>query len=231
MSATRLSLEGSLAKLWQTQMATLDAKYVRDSLSRAAKSRTGMFGADGHGFSLNPPLEVREVGAFEARHGICFPEDYFQFITEVANGGAGPDYGLFPLGYMDDLGGKLKRWEGEDGFVGILSEPFQFTESWNDTTGMPDYEQEDEEGYDEKMNIFEERYWASSLMNGAIPICHPGCALRLWLVVTGKEAGHIWHDGRADFSGICPLSAKDGSRTTFSSWYSEWLEEVVSKCR
>ena len=132
---------------------------------------------------------------------------------------------------MDDVGAELKTWTEGDGFVGILSQPFQFDEPWNDLTGRPEFDpEEDEEKYDEDMNTFEERYWSGSLMNGAIPIWHRGCALRLWLVVTGNQAGHVWRDGRADYTGLSPLLTKSGLRATFSSWYSDWLEEVRAKC-
>ena len=33
----------------------------------------------------------------EKTYHFTFPEDYFQFITQAANGGAGPDYGIMPF--------------------------------------------------------------------------------------------------------------------------------------
>jgi hypothetical protein len=62
------------------------------------------------------------------------------------------------------------------------------------------------------MTAFEKRYWHSSVMNGALPICHKGCALRIWLVVSGGEAGNVWYDGRADYTGIAPVLMRDGRR-------------------
>ena len=96
---------------------------------------------------------------------------------------------------------------------------------------MPDFDQaENEDEYERVFDAFEARYWSVSLMNGAFPICHIGCALRLWLVVTGKETGNIWFDSRADFKGVSPLLLRSGARATFTSWYSEWLEEELAKC-
>jgi hypothetical protein len=71
------------------------------------------------------------------------------------------------------------------------------------------------------------KYWDPSRTNGAIPICHQGCALRVWLVITGPESGRLWEDRRADCGGLFPLLLKDGSRATFSSWYAAWLEEAL----
>lgn len=39
---------------------------------------------------------------------------------------------------------------------------------------------------DAMMERFERHYWDPKLMNGAIPICHTGCALRIWLLVDSK---------------------------------------------
>jgi len=83
----------------------------------------------------------------------------------------------------------------------------------------------DEHEYERQYDEFEKRYWDSSRVNGAIPICEIGCALRIWLVVTGSVAGHLGHDGRADYTGLGPLLLADGSRATFSLWYAEWLEK------
>jgi len=40
----------------------------------------------------------------------------------------------------------------------------------------------------------EKHYWNPAIMNGAIPICHRGCALRQWLVVNGEQKGYVWND-------------------------------------
>jgi hypothetical protein len=64
-------------------------------------------------------------------------------------------------------------------------------------------------------------------MNGAIPICHAGCALRTWLVITGTQAGHLWYDKRADLDGVKPLTQNDGSPLTFDAWYEQWLEQCL----
>jgi hypothetical protein len=66
------------------------------------------------------------------------------------------------------------------------------------------------------------------LVNGAIPVCHIGCALRRWLVVTGPERGHIWCDDRADQRGLYPLRLHGADRVTFIDWYLDWLRDAHS---
>jgi SMI1 / KNR4 family (SUKH-1) len=175
-------------------LVTLDAKRVRESLQRLCAVKMDIFGAIGHRFLLNPTLTEADVSAFEQRHKVRLPADYRHFITAIGNGGAGPYYGVFPLGRWDGVGCGLETWQEADGLIGILSEPFLLTDKWNDLQGKPPDEllQTDEQEYEKQYDEFERRYWHSSLVNGAIPICHEGCALRIWLVLTGRQTGRLW---------------------------------------
>jgi hypothetical protein len=63
-------------------------------------------------------------------------------------------------------------------------------------------------------------------MNGAILICHKGCALRQWLVINGEQRGFVWNDHRADNEGIAPVLDQTGNPITFADWYMEWLDSL-----
>ena len=188
-----------------------------------------VFGSMAHDYKLNSPISVLVIENFEARHRITLPDDYRYFVTEIGNGGAGPYYGLFPFG-EDDTG----PWE-EGGFLGDVSQPFPHVEAWNLTESF--WEQEPnispELPADEQDQLWEawdkveqEHYWTPAVMNGAIPICHVGCALRQWLVVNGEQKGFLWNDYRADRRGILPVIDKTGRQVTFSDWYMTWLEDA-----
>lgn len=58
---------------------------------------------------------------------------------------------------------------------------------------------------------------------GAICLCTMGCALRIWLVVSGPERGQMWDDYSADGADLGPLF------TTFGDCYLEWLGEATRK--
>jgi hypothetical protein len=193
--------------------------------------RARVFGVESHGFQLNPTLREGEVGAFEELHHASIPEDFRQFVTAVGNGGAGPFYGVFPLGQMDDNFGR-REWREGDGSVGVLSEPFPFETAWNDLSLRPADElaEHGEAEYERQMAEFEAVYWSSSLVNGAIPICHEGCAIRVWLVVTGTQAGRLWEDRRSEYGGLIPIRVSDGSQAAFSDWYSDWIESCLLSC-
>ena len=89
--------------------------------------------------------------------------------------------------------------------------PDDFWAQQPDPTEATTVEEEDRmnEEWEKKLEV---QYYATDITDGAIPICHEGCALRNWLVVTGPLAGTVWRDLRADYGGIQPLLNKDGSR-------------------
>jgi len=209
----------------------VDASFddIRDGLERlrTAKRQPKVFGADSHGFNLNPPLSESAVKKFEAKHRIRLPDDFRGFLIDLGNGGAGPFYGVFKLGEMDDSF-EFQKWKEGDGFVGVLSKPFPHTKAWNDVSGEPE-ETDDEEAYEKALEVFDEQYWNAANVNGAIPLCHEGCALRDWLIVTGPEVGQMWHDARADQGGLFPISTGKKKRVTFLEWYVHWLNEALAK--
>lgn len=214
-------------------MDTLDPIRVRELILRLGSAQTKILGANGPRLLFNPPAAEIDVLTFEHRHNIQLPTDYRGFLTAIGNGGAGPYYGVFPLGMMDGLGGELKTWNVGDGFIGQLYKPFPHKEAWNDLRGKPPDElaKIDDGEYRRQLDNFEERYFASSLVDGAVPICHMGCALRIWLVITGTQAGHLWCDGRADCTGLSPLRLTNGRPATFALWYREWLDEADQKAK
>jgi hypothetical protein len=211
-------------------MPHFDTIAIRGVLQHLRSAAPDIFGADGHRFTLNPPLGETQVLAFERQHTIRLPAEYRRFLVELGNGGAGPYYGIHPLGTTDGISGDVEPWGDA---VGSLAEPFMFREPWNDLTGRPDDAllDSDEQEYWRRLDAFGDRYWHSSVMRGALPICHKGCALRSWLVVSGDEAGNLWDDARADYNGVAPVLLRGGGRATFGTWYTEWLDDALTAIR
>lgn len=213
----------------------LDPLIIRERLARLSKRdrKRKLFGSASHGYVLNPPLGADGIERFETKHGIALPDDYKLFITEIGNGGAGPAYGLFPFGQHDDNIG-LCSWEGGD-LVGDIGQPFPHAEAWNVAADFwanepdpPNGISEDDEDklWEEWDKVLAAEYWKPGIINGAIPICHLGCALRQWLVVHGDQRGLVWDDMRADNGGLAPVHNASGQQMTFEEWYLAWLDEA-----
>jgi hypothetical protein len=202
---------------------TPEIQAIRNDLRRLRQtkrqSRMGL------GFKLNPALPLVDIEAFESRHGVTLPADYSEFLSEIGNGGCGPYYGVFKLDEMDDGHGYTQL---DPRVIGDVARPFPHTSAWNDLTGEPGDDLEAEE-YEAAFDAFDARYWSKEQTNGAIPICHVGCAIRIWLVVTGVEVGHLWRDERVDHKGLSPIVGPGLSRVTFAQWYHAWLENELGE--
>ncbi len=212
----------------------MDGILAKLSSLRQLDTRFEIFGAGAHEYQFNPPLLEIEIASIESKYGLRLPDEYRAFLLKIGNGGAGPFYGIFPLG-MQDHNFDLCAWE--NGYLlGNPSAPFRFNKAWNASSEFlsqqpqPDENtcQEDEdrmwEEWDKKL---EAEYWAPEIMDGAIPISHEGCALRDWLVVTGPLAGTVWKDYRADLRGVEPCSGSDGAPMSFCNWYLQWLDDSI----
>jgi hypothetical protein len=136
------------------------------------------------------------------------------------------------LGVVDE-GFGFRNWHEPDGLVGLLSEPFRLREEWNDLSSMPlpDLAELDEGEYDRRLEQFEKTYWSDELVNGAMPICHEGCAMRILLALTGTQAGNLWEDRRSEYGGLRPVLLSDGSKARFGSWYLEWLDACLASAK
>lgn len=206
----------------------MDAQKIRDHLSLLHRKHPDVFGAKSHRFLLNDPLGEDAVRRFESHERVRLSEDYREFIEFIGNGGAGPYYGVFKLGTMEDPGHDCGSWEGD---VGKLAAPFPYSlESIVDglvVKGPFGYRRRYRDATTPNQHANAD--WHTGPIDGALPICHMGCGYFVWLVVSGDEAGHLWYDGRAAEQGFEPILDKSGSLVTFAKWYEEWLDASLSE--
>ncbi len=172
----------------------LNPKKILDALSsiRLADPARRVFGASTHMYVLNPVPTTGSIRQFQDQHQIFLPKDYVVFLTEIGNGGAGPCYGLLPMGVF------------ERHSVGVLSLPFPHHAHWNLTT--TEFESQKHSGSQTLPENFDDWYSSGHFVNGAIPVCHEGCGYYNLLVVTGDNAGTMWIDGRCSDGGIARLT-------------------------
>ena len=77
-------------------------KILRNATMLDAKFE--LFGADTHKYMLNPPIDASIVRNAEKKYDFTLPDDYFRFITEIGDGGAGLDYGIYPFTKFLEIG-------------------------------------------------------------------------------------------------------------------------------
>jgi hypothetical protein len=244
----RLTHSGHGRESFRMTKLQLNVDEIGSKLDRCRilDSDLKLFGANTHRYQLGLRLAETTVREYEERHSLQLPADYRTFLLQVGNGGAGPCYGLYPLGFFADYQ------------VGDLSKPFPHTAAWNVPedwfNNLPDPWGEKgkelphswpsvevmldavaslpvDRAAAAKRQELESWYFGSEHVNGAIPICHEGCGYYDLLVVRGPAYGSIWIDGRASDGGIAPLTTAHGQRHSFGSWYMAWLDETIQDLR
>jgi len=178
------------------------------------------FGSETHRYKFNSCLTENILQSFEKSYGSTLPADYKSFLTQIGNGGSGPAYGLLPL-----LDWNVELEINDNSF---LSTTFPHIDKWNATQ---DFDIDDDDYTETKeFQKWEEDYFSNRHITGSIRICHYGCAIYYFLVVTGNNAGQIWVDDRANDNGIYPaISKSTGGQLTFLEWYDEWLTESLNE--
>lgn len=184
-------------------MASIQTIRAKLDRLRAVDPQFKLFGADTHRYKLDATLTGAQIEAFEQSQGIKLPDGYRTFLMELGNGGAGPGYGMLPLGfhpkYMTNLPPDL------------LARPFQHREAWHpQITSAAD----------------DEWYCADHWIQGTVHLCHFGCGYYALLVVSGAEYGQIWNDDRSSDEGIYPDPSGD-----FLTWYEDWLDATEDEAR
>ncbi|HEY1122472.1 MAG TPA: HEAT repeat domain-containing protein [Haloferula sp.] len=188
--------------------------------------RLDVFGASSHGYHLSSPLSERKVRAFEERYSIQLPACYRAFVTRIGNGGkissnpgAGPYYGIYPLGKdVDELIGESETHLSRPAILhprmtdeewAKLNEPIEqyFNNRINGDSSTP-------------VEILHDT--DSRIYSGILPIGTQGCSFFHALALNGPHAGRVVN---IDTEGQKPKFAFENN---FLDWYERWLDEVIS---
>ena len=204
---------------------------------RKNDSDNATFGSGSHEYKFGPKLSDSDILAFEKENNCKLPNAYKIFLTEFGNGGAGPSYGVFALGTMDS-GFDEEPWPD---YI-KPGETFRFTEAYNNDENLDEgeplqksfktkaeFEEAHEYWYYATREPRQDRYYEEHSLDGAIPICHHGCAQRSWLVVdeSSPEFGNIWNDLVADEEGVEPDLNSEGERLNFADWILDWCADTL----
>jgi hypothetical protein len=193
-------LEGPAASLQRIRQK-LDRLRVRDPEYQ-------VFGSRSHKYRLGAPLSEADLHSFERQLGVSLPSEYRAFLTQLGHRGAGPYYGLFALDDQDPQNITT---------IDNLAEPFPWKDAFNG------------EASDDAIVDYSDIEFLEMSLPGALYLCHYGCGLRVFLVVTGSCRGEVWHDFRDDSRGVYPVASQDGRRLTFLECYEQWLDKSLAK--
>lgn len=172
-----------------------------------------LFGASKHQYKLNPPINETVVREVEEQYHFKFPADYFQFITRVANGGAGPDYGIMP--FEDSLMTRAYN-DFQEAYKCSLKKPFiprrmMREEVENYAFAKTAYEQNPD-----KYFIYEKEEDDICSTDGFFVLGTHGCQWDFGLIVSGERKGQVFD---TDNEGGYAFAAH-----SFNTFYQKWLD-------
>ena len=207
---------------------TAQLQRITRKLAEAMKVdwRLDVFGASSHGYHLSSPLSERKAQAFEERYSIQLPACYRAFVTRIGNGGkissnpgAGPYYGVYPLGEsVDELVREAETYLSRPAILhprmtdeewAKLNEPIEqyFNNRINGDSSTP-------------VEILHDT--DSRIYSGILPLGSQGCSFLHALVLNGPHAGKVVN---LDTEGQKPKFAFENN---FLDWYERWLDEVIA---
>lgn len=179
-----------------------------------------LFGASRHRYQLNPPANLSFVRRVEERYNFSLPEDYFYFITEIGDGGAGPDYGIYPFSHFMDRGESPGVDKFREALRCSLAKPFTPWQMQADQ--VEEYAIVTREYYEknpEKYFIYEKSDEnALCDKDGFLKLGTHGCQWDFGIITSGEWRGQVFD---TDNEGAYGLVAN-----SFEEFYQNWLKRM-----
>jgi hypothetical protein len=177
-----------------------------------------VFGAGSHQYILGNPVRPLDILNFENEYDLELPECYKSFLLHIGNGGishsnsgAGPSYGIYPLGKNVDefVCENTKFYLKEDCKI----YPKMSSEFWSDLN----------RNIEENDTISDEEFETElgKIFSGLLPVGTQGCTYYYALVLNGEFKGRIVN---IDIERQRPYFTFESN---FLDWYERWLDEII----
>jgi len=206
-----------LKRLEEIKAKLADLKTKDQEMKVFGAGDDAFFGMIGHHYELNPVLSEQEIEAEEKKLGIKLPEEYREFLLEVGDGGAGPEWGLF----------KLDNTHPNDEFLAKYPDFCSMDCSYGDDYAIGIKGQVDKDPYyTEKVEPF----------GGYLKLADYGHGRTAYMVVGGdQQVGKIWfldEDGPDPYivPAIQNIPGRDW-QVTFLDWFENWLDDSLAELK
>lgn len=140
-----------------------ELSFMKELLKKADKkdNERKVFGAKQHQYRWAPPVSEEKLQEWEQYFGIILPKEYRSFLKEIAGGGAGPYYGIYPIEEAFCYDKELLCEQ-------CLLKPNMTKKEWKEISENLEYD-----------------------YGGILPIGTQGCTYETGLVLTGEYRGRI----------------------------------------
>ena len=188
-------------------------------MAKNTDNKLEVFGAGSHKYILGNTVREADVLNFENEYQLELPKSYKSFLLHIGNGGishsnsgAGPFYGIYPLGKNIDefIYENTKLYLKEDCKI----YPKMSGEFWSDLN----------KNIEENDIISDEDFETElgKIFSGLLPIGSQGCTYYHALVLNGEFKGRVVN---VDIERQKPRFSFE---LNFLDWYERWLDEVIS---
>lgn len=184
------------------------AQYLRELVYEAGcvDREHKVFGSSSHIYLLKPPLPDLLVSEYEKKNGIHLPSEYRFFITQVGNGGAGPDYGIYGL----DLNKPCTI---------NMAPPFITSHLTSSQWQQKLLPTEEDDCSNERYDSIEE-----DVMQGTYLLGTKGCTYENITITNGEEENRVFYID-FDWNGH---SMPYDTQMDFLTWYEQFFREIIA---
>ena len=184
---------------------------------------------NGHHYILNPALSDEDLAGFEKYMNVTLPDEYRSFLNKIADGGAGPFYGLYSLNEGVEKLGIAEDAPRQDYVAHFVKFPITREEStrYVDKLLKSDKERKvyfDRDDYPEYTPALGS--YTTNCIPGVIYLSEYGCGGYYVLVVEGDCYGEVWYTQEGH---LAPLINSNGTIFSFFDWYEYWLDKSLQQ--
>lgn len=169
-----------------------------------------VFGAENYRYKFNPPATPDAIADFEKSFNIELPKSFYRYLTEVGNGGAGVDYGIYSLKDIAAFNEHLHFPGGEK----VIFEYDDIHAEWCKMLKELDDIGDDGVLFDKIVG---------KMFRGLLVICTPGCSGDYVLVCEGKYKGMV---GVINWDLIQEFEPKL-SGMDFETWICDYFQKII----
>ena len=187
--------------------------------ARRIDFRCELFGTSKHKYQLNPPVSASFVRTLEEKYGFSLPDDYFQFITEIGDGGAGPGYGIEPFANLVKKSPNQYAEEYQKAYLSSLKNTFSPRSMLADE--LEEFAIATKDDYEKNLDkyfVYEKTDEERCHLDGFYVLGTQGCQWDFGLVTTGEMCGKVLV---TDNVGAYCLEAN-----SFEDFYQNWLDKI-----
>lgn len=187
-----------------------------------------IFGANRHKWQFGEPVNMQKISDFESDMKITLPKPLVRYLTELGDGGAGSDYGIYSLEAMRRENVYLPKTAN----LPVMLDHSMTDEQWIDFAKK--YETLEDIIYSDKFKTKTKEQQESlmremddmelSICAGGVFISTPGCSMNSILMCRGAAVGEVFV---VDFDYMYQLRSEPYCCGKFEDWIIEKMKRSL----